>query len=45
MVEKLKKSEKEWKEEKIEKKEKILFINLEEAQRREKINIRNIERE
>ena len=45
MVEKLKKSEKEWKKEKIEKREKILFINLKEAQKREKINIRNIERE
>jgi len=31
MVEKLKKSEKEWKKEKIEKREKILFINLEKA--------------
>ena len=31
MVEKLKESEKEWKKEEIEKREKILFINLEEA--------------
>jgi len=31
MVEKLKESEKEWKKEEIEKREKILFINLKEA--------------